>query len=101
MIVVVVVRTLAFLIVRRLLGLAGLGPGPDAKDVEIAGLRHQLAVVGRQGARPRYTPTDRLGRAWRAPLPPRPPRGGRPGPARPPPARPAAGVGRPRGLPAA
>ncbi len=33
MIVVVMVRTLAFLIVRRLRGLAGLGPGPgSARD---------------------------------------------------------------------
>jgi hypothetical protein len=58
---VVVVRTLAFvIIVRRLLGLVGLGPVPDAKDVEIAVLRHQLMVLRRQVARPRYTPTDRL-----------------------------------------
>jgi putative transposase len=57
---VVVVRTLAFVIVRRLLGLVGLGPAPDAKDVEIAVLRHQLVVVHRQVARPRYTPTDRM-----------------------------------------
>jgi hypothetical protein len=46
----VVVRTLGFLIVRGLLGLVGLGPAPGAKDVEIAVLRHQLAVVGRQVA---------------------------------------------------
>jgi putative transposase len=57
---VVVVRTLAFVIVRRLLGLVGLGPAPDAKDVEIAVLRHQLMVLRRQVARPRYTPTDRM-----------------------------------------
>jgi putative transposase len=57
---VVVVRTLAFMIVRRLLGLVGLGPAPDAKDVEIAVLRHQLLVLRRQVARPRYTPTDRM-----------------------------------------
>jgi hypothetical protein len=56
----VVVRTLAFVIVRRLLGLVGLGPSPDAKDVEIAVLRHQLVVLRRQVARPRYTPTDRM-----------------------------------------
>ena len=55
-----VVRTLAFVIVRRVLGLVTLGPAPDAKDVEIAVLRHQLMVVRRQVARPRYTPTDRM-----------------------------------------
>src|SRR5207244_6994606 len=52
--------TLVFLLVRRVLGLVGLGPKPDAKDVEIAVLRHQLAAVHRQVARPRYAPTDRL-----------------------------------------
>jgi hypothetical protein len=31
-----VVRTLAFVIVRRVLGLVGLGPAPDDKAVEIA-----------------------------------------------------------------
>ena len=36
---VMVVRTLAFVIVRRVLGLVGLGSAPDAKDVEIAVLR--------------------------------------------------------------
>src|SRR3954469_17127677 len=55
-----VVRTLAFVILRRVLGLVGLGPAPDAKDVEIAVLRHQLMVVRRQVARPRYEPADRL-----------------------------------------
>src|SRR5919199_992239 len=57
---VMVARTLAFMIVRRVLGLVGLGPAPDAKDVEIAVLRHQLMVVRRQVARPRYPPHDRL-----------------------------------------
>src|SRR5260370_23824564 len=64
-IAVVVVRTLAFLIVRRLLGLAGLGADPDAKDIEMAVLRHQLAVVGRQVAWPRYSrPTGWCWRGW-------------------------------------
>src|SRR5438067_7139540 len=57
---VVVIRTLAFVIVRRLLGLAGFGSAPDEKDVEIAVLRHQLLVLRRQVTRPRYTSTDRL-----------------------------------------
>lgn len=66
---VVVVRTLAFVVVRRLLGLVGLGPAPDAKDVEIAVLRHQLMVLRRQVARPRYTSTDRMVLATEAGLP--------------------------------
>jgi hypothetical protein len=67
----VVVGTLGFLVVRRVLGLVGLGPTPDAKDVEIAVLRHQLAVLRRQVARLRYTPTDRLVLASLAKLLPR------------------------------
>jgi hypothetical protein len=66
-----VVRTLAFVVVRRLLDLVGLGPAPDAKDVEIAVLRHQLMVVRRQIARPRYTPQDRMVLAVLARLLPR------------------------------
>jgi len=69
--VVVAVRTLDFLIVRRVLGLVGLGPTPDNKDVEIAVLRHQLLVLRRQVARRRYTPTDRLVLATLARLLPR------------------------------
>jgi hypothetical protein len=56
----VVVRTMAFMVVRQVLGLIGLGPTPDAKDVEIAVLRHQLLVLRRQVARPRYAPSDRI-----------------------------------------
>jgi transposase len=68
---VVVVQTLGLLIVRRLLGVLGLGPAPDARDVDIAVLRQQLSVLGRQVARPRYTPADRMVLAWLATLLPR------------------------------
>jgi hypothetical protein len=56
----VVARALWFLIVRRVLGLIGMGTAPDARDVEIAVLRHQLMVLRRQVARRRYSPADRL-----------------------------------------
>jgi hypothetical protein len=56
----VVVATLGWLVLRRVLGLFDVGPRPDAKDVEIAVLRHQLAVLRRQVPRPRYTPADRM-----------------------------------------
>jgi hypothetical protein len=56
-------RTLALVIVRRVLGLVGLGPAPDAKDIEIAVLRHQLMVLRRQVTRPRYTPAGPAGAA--------------------------------------
>jgi putative transposase len=71
MITSVVVRTLGWVALRRLVGLVGLGPGLDAKDVEIAVLRHQLAVLHRQVRRPRYTPGDRLVLACLARLLPR------------------------------
>jgi hypothetical protein len=45
---------------RRVVGLIGIGPAPDAKDVEIAVLRHQLMVLRRQVARLHYHPSDRL-----------------------------------------
>jgi putative transposase len=67
----VVVRTLAFLVLRRVPDVIGRGPAPDAKDVEIAVLRHQLAVIGRQVTRPRYTPSDRAVPATLAKLLPR------------------------------
>jgi hypothetical protein len=67
----VVVRTLAFLVLRRILGVVGGGPTPDANDVEIAVLHHQLAVLRRQVVRPRYTPTDRIVLATLAKLLPR------------------------------
>jgi hypothetical protein len=66
-----VVRTLAFMVVRQVLSVIGLGPSPDAKDTEIAVLRHQLAVLRRQVALPRYTPADRLILASLAKLLPR------------------------------
>ena len=53
-------RTLGFLIFRRVLGVLGLGRSPDARDVEIAVLRHQIGVLNRQVTRPRFTAGDRL-----------------------------------------
>ena len=64
-------RSIPFLLVRKLLGLIGIGPSPDEKDVEIAVLRHQLAILRRQVARPRFSPTDRAVLAMLARLLPR------------------------------
>ena len=66
-----VVRTVALTLLRRMLGVLGCGPTPDANEVEIAVLRHQLAVLHRQVARPRYTPADRMLMATLAKLLPR------------------------------
>jgi putative transposase len=55
-----VIGSVRLVLLRRVLGLLGIGPTPDAKDVEIAVLRHQLTVLRRQVVRPRYTPSDRL-----------------------------------------
>jgi hypothetical protein len=57
---VVVVRTLALMLVRRVLGVLDCGPRPSVDVVEIAVLRHQLAVLRRRVARPRYRPADRM-----------------------------------------
>jgi len=64
-------RTLTFIVVRRVLALIGLGPSPDAEDMEIAVLRHQLMVLHRQIARPRCVPSDRMILATLAKLLPR------------------------------
>jgi hypothetical protein len=67
----VVVQTLAFLVLRRILDVVGGGPTPNAKDVEIAVLRHQLAVLRRQVTRPRYRAADLIILARLAKLRPR------------------------------
>jgi transposase InsO family protein len=59
------------MMLRRVLGVLGLGPTPDADALEIVVLRHQLAVLRRQVPRPRYTPADRMLLAALAKLLPR------------------------------
>src|SRR4051812_14422630 len=68
---VVVVHSIALMIARRALGVLGCGPTPNADAVEIAVLRHQVAVLRRQGPRPRFTPADRMLLAALAKLLPR------------------------------
>jgi len=51
--------TLSFVALRRFFRVLGLGPKSDDKDVEIAVLRHQLAILERQVPRPRFDDTDR------------------------------------------
>jgi putative transposase len=66
-----VIGSVGFVLLRRVLGLLRVGPAADAKDVEIAVLRHQMTVLHRQVARPRYTQSDRLVLAVLARLLPR------------------------------
>ena len=66
-----VVRSVALMVVRRVLAVLRCGVTPDANEVEIAVLRHQLAVLRRQVPRPRYTPADRMLLATLAQLLPR------------------------------
>jgi putative transposase len=67
----VVFHAVALVIVRRVLGVLGCGPTPDVDAVEIAVLRHQVAVLRRRVPRPRFTPADRMLLASLAKLLPR------------------------------
>jgi hypothetical protein len=59
------------MVVRQVLGLVSLSSSPEAKDVEIGILRHQLLVLRRQVARPRVAELEGpLRRADRIPRPP-------------------------------
>jgi putative transposase len=50
---------ITFLLVRRLLGLLGLGPAPDQKDLEIAVPPSPVGGARTPGGAPRYSPADR------------------------------------------
>ena len=63
---------IAYLLVRRILGLAVLVfRGDRAKDAELLILRHENAVLRRHAARIRYEPADRVWFAALAPFIPR------------------------------
>jgi hypothetical protein len=67
----VVARTVALMIVRRVVSVLGCGRTPNADAVEIAVLRYRLAVLRRQVPRPRYSRADRMLLATLAKLLPR------------------------------
>jgi hypothetical protein len=67
----VVAWTVGLMVLRGLVALLGMGQSADGKDVEIAVLRHRLAVGHRRVSRPRYAPSDRVVLAWLAKLLPR------------------------------
>ena len=67
-----VLLKIAYLLVRRILGLAVLVfRGDRAKDAELLILRHENAVLRRHAARIRYEPADRVWFAALAPFIPR------------------------------
>jgi len=64
-----VLLKIAYLLVRRILGLAVLmSRGQGAKEAELLVLRHENAVLRRHAGRIRYEPTDRVWFAALAPL---------------------------------
>jgi hypothetical protein len=71
MITSVAFQAMGLLALRRIVGWLGLGPDPDAKDVELAVLQHQVTILRGQVARPRFTPADRLVLGWLASVLPR------------------------------
>src|ERR1022692_1829236 len=59
-----VLFSIVYVLAQRLFGLIALrGRGEEGKDVELLVLRHEVAVLRRQVARPRLEPKDRLGLA--------------------------------------